>query len=64
MERFAMNKLLVWKNSPHRKPLLLLGARQVGKTWLLNEFGKRYFKKIANIRFDRNPVMRETFSRD
>ncbi|MBR4662544.1 MAG: ATP-binding protein [Lentisphaeria bacterium] len=64
MERFAMNKLLAWKNSPHRKPLLLLGARQVGKTWLLNEFGKRYFKKIANIRFDRNPVMRETFSRD
>ena len=64
MERYAMNRLLAWKNSPHRKPLLLLGARQVGKTWLLNEFGKRYFKKTVNIRFDRNPVMRDTFSKD
>lgn len=64
MERTAMTKLLAWKNSPHRKPLLLLGARQVGKTWLLNEFGKRHFQKIANIRFDRNPVMREAFSKD
>ena len=64
MERFAMDKLLAWKNSPHRKPLLLLGARQVGKTWLLNEFGKRHFKKIANIRFDKNPVMHEVFSKD
>ncbi|MBO4491647.1 MAG: ATP-binding protein [Lentisphaeria bacterium] len=64
MERYAMSKLLAWKNSPHRKPLLLLGARQVGKTWLLNDFGNRHFKKVANIRFDRNSVMRETFSRD
>lgn len=64
MERYAMNQLQVWKSSPHRKPLLLLGARQVGKTWLLNEFGKRYFKKIVNIRFDRNPVMRDAFSKD
>jgi len=64
MERSAMSKLLVWKNSPHRKPLLLLGARQVGKTWLLNEFGKHHFRKVANIRFDRNPVMCEVFSKN
>ena len=64
MERYAMSKLLAWKNSPHRKPLLLLGARQVGKTWLLGEFGKRHFKKVANIKFDKNSVMRETFSKD
>ena len=42
MERFIMNKLLDWKNSPYRKPLILKGVRQVGKTWILKEFGKRY----------------------
>lgn len=42
MERNAMNQLLVWKESEDRKPLILKGARQVGKTWLMQEFGKRY----------------------
>ena len=51
MERRLMTQLLAWKDSKNRKPLLLEGARQVGKTWLLNEFGKRYFKKIANVDF-------------
>ena len=50
-----------WKNDPQRKPLLLLGARQVGKTWLMNEFGKHYFSKVAYIRFDRNERMRNVF---
>ena len=40
MKRHTMTRLIDWKNDPQRKPLLLLGARQVGKTWLMNEFGK------------------------
>ena len=42
MERLILNKLLAWKNSPYRKPLILKGVRQVGKTWILKEFGRRY----------------------
>lgn len=54
MERQIINKLIEWKNSPSRKPLILKGARQVGKTWVMKEFGKRYFKNIAYINFDNN----------
>ena len=64
MHRFAMNKLVEWKVSLRRKPLLMLGARQVGKTWLMNEFGKTYFKNIAYIRFDKNKPMHAVFERD
>ncbi len=41
MERFALQKLINWKNSSNRKALIIRGARQVGKTWLMKEFGKR-----------------------
>lgn len=41
MERFILKKLMDWKASPYRKPLLLKGVRQVGKTWILKEFGRR-----------------------
>ena len=61
MKRHTMTRLIDWKNDPQRKPLLLLGARQVGKTWLMNEFGKRNFSKVAYIRFDRNERMRNVF---
>ena len=44
MERFLLQNLLNWKNSPYRKPLILEGVRQVGKTWVLKEFGKRYYQ--------------------
>ena len=54
MERRLMTQLLAWKESKNRKPLILEGARQVGKTWLLREFGKRYFKKVAYVNFQ-NP---------
>ena len=64
MKRKLMNDLLAWKTKQHRKPLLLLGARQVGKTWLLNEFGEKHFSKVVNIRFDKNPVMRAAFEKD
>ena len=45
MERKALQKMEEWKNSSHRKPLVLKGARQVGKTWLMKEFGKLYYEK-------------------
>ena len=44
MERFAIKKMLAWKQSSRRKPLILKGVRQVGKTWILKEFGRRYYK--------------------
>ena len=44
MERFILKKLLDWKNSPYRKPLILKGVRQVGKTWILKEFGRRCYE--------------------
>ena len=47
MERLILKKLLNWKNSPYRKPLILKGVRQVGKTWILKEFGKRYYENTA-----------------
>ena len=48
MERLILKKLLNWKNSPYRKPLILKGVRQVGKTWILKEFGRRaYTTEIA-----------------
>ena len=64
MQRSAMKKLVEWKDSARRKPLLLLGARQVGKTWLMQEFGRCFFKNTAYIRFDKNQQMRATFERD
>ena len=51
MRRFAMDKLLDWKKKSNRKPLILMGARQVGKTWLMKEFGKTYYEKTAYISF-------------
>jgi len=54
MERKLMSELLKWKDKSNRKPLLLEGARQVGKTYLLKDFGRRYFKNVAYINFQ-NP---------
>lgn len=64
MQRRSFKDLLSWKNSPRRKPLLLMGARQVGKTWLMQEFGKQAFQKVAYVRFDTNAEMRRSFERD
>ena len=61
MERLVLNKLLEWKNSEFRKPLLLKGVRQVGKTWILKEFGKRYYKNTAYFNFDENPEFKQFF---
>ena len=49
MERIVFQKLVEWKDSATRKPLILNGARQVGKTWLLEQLGKQYFKKVAYL---------------
>ena len=57
MERERLKDLVAWKDSPHRKPLLLLGARQVGKTWLLKEFGRTHFKRVAYVNFERHPEL-------
>ena len=54
MERSIYNKLVEWKNKQNHKPLILNGARQVGKTYILQEFGKREYKKLAFFSLDRN----------
>ena len=61
MYREAIAKLEKWKNSGHRKPLILRGARQVGKTWLMREFGKNNYKKCAYISMDENERMENVF---
>lgn len=61
MKRLIMSKLLAWKNSPYRKPLILKGVRQVGKTWVLKEFGKLYYKNIAYFNFDENKEYKQFF---
>ena len=54
MERTILEQLKTWKNSPYRKPLILAGARQVGKTYILKEFGKREYDNVAYINCDGN----------
>lgn len=54
MKPYAMRELAAWKDRPNRKPLILKGARQVGKTWLMREFGKQYFSKVAYVTFYNN----------
>ncbi len=61
MERLILKKLLNWKNSAYRKPLILKGVRQVGKTWILKEFGKRCYENTAYFNFDENEEYREFF---
>lgn len=64
MKRTAMGELIRWKESKYRKPLIIRGARQVGKTWLMKEFGKTVYKNTAYINFDKNKQMQELFSAD
>ena len=64
MQRFAMDDLLKWKEKASRKPLVIMGARQVGKTWLVKEFGKKYYEKTAYISFYNNRRMKDVFDVD
>ena len=64
MFRTAMDDMRQWKNGKYRKPLIIRGARQVGKTWLIKEFGKIAYKNTVYINFDSNKRMEELFSVD
>lgn len=64
MERFIMQDLIAWKNREDRKPLILLGARQVGKTYILKEFGQREFENVAYINCDNNAMVKDLFATD
>ncbi|MDO4258138.1 MAG: ATP-binding protein [Actinomycetaceae bacterium] len=64
MDRHAMSRLIDWKRNPRRKPLILNGARQVGKTWLLREFGAQHFENVAYISLDNSAVARAIFDTD
>lgn len=59
-----MKKMEIWLKKEKRKPLIIYGARQVGKTWLMKEFGKRYFSNTIYINFENNPRMKRSFSQD
>lgn len=61
MKRNALKQLCNWQKSSRRKPLIIRGARQVGKTWLMKEFGKQNFKNAVYINFDSNPEMAALF---
>ena len=64
MYRYAIEDLYKWKESKYRKPLIIEGARQVGKTWLMKEFGKQAYENTVYINFDANSQMSELFSAD
>lgn len=61
---FYIDKLLRWKKSNRRKPLILEGARQVGKTWLMREFARAQYENVAYVRFDKDKLLRRIFDAD
>ena len=64
MNRILMNELIKWKEKKNRKPLIIRGARQVGKTWIMKEFGRLHYKNMIYINFDNNERMKQVFSLD
>lgn len=64
MIREAIKDLIIWKNGVGRKPLIIRGARQVGKTWIMREFGRKHYKRLAYINFENNERMESLFSGD
>lgn len=64
MERFVIRKLKEWKEKQNRKPLVLMGARQVGKNWVMKEFGRQFFKNTAYISFYNNSLAKNLFEED
>lgn len=64
MYRTAMEQLLKWKRKENKKPLIIRGARQVGKTWIIKEFGKAAYRETVYINFDNNSRMRALFDGD
>ena len=64
MRRNAIEELYKWKASPDRKPLIMQGARQVGKTWLMKEFAREAYRQCAYVNFEDNEVLRQLFEHD
>ena len=64
MERSAFGQLLAWKESSNRKPLIIRGARQVGKTWLMKTFGTTCYAQVAYLNFESNQALMELFNQD
>lgn len=64
MKRKAIDNLIAWKESRRRKPLIIEGARQVGKTWLVKEFASLYYKRLAYINFEEHAYLRNLFAAD
>ena len=64
MNRTAIQTLEAWKNSLGRKPLIIRGARQVGKTWLMREFGKTHYERVAYVNLDGNTRLQRLFEAD
>lgn len=64
LNRTIMKDLVSWKNKSNRKPLILQGARQVGKTWIMKEFGRQNYKYVAYVNMDHNAHMQESFTKD
>lgn len=64
MRRFIIDRLTEWKDSPLRKPLILLGARQVGKTWVMKEFGRTHYENYAYLNCDDEPMAKNLFTVD
>ena len=64
MQRTAIGKLKNWKDRKGHKPLIIEGARQVGKTWLMKEFGKQYYEQVVYLHFDNNPELAAVFEND
>ncbi len=64
MKRKVLSQLVEWKNRAGRKPLILNGARQVGKTYILREFGQQYYEKMAYVNCDKNEMVAKIFAQD
>lgn len=64
MKRNALYELESWKNSTRRKPLIIKGARQVGKTWIMKEFGKTHYQQVAYVNFEQSEILKNTFITD
>ena len=64
MERTCIKQLIEWKNSPRRKPLIIEGARQVGKTWLVKEFGKSHYQNCIYVNFEQEKGLQNIFEKD
>ncbi|MBQ7522442.1 MAG: AAA family ATPase, partial [Clostridia bacterium] len=64
MKRDALQLLVKWKNQKRRKPLIVRGARQTGKTWLMKEFGRQEFKETVYINFENEPRFGDLFLQD